>query len=111
MKREAAPQLRRTVVDILHTVCEHYGVSPTEVLSDSRKRMASEARSVTYGLCRDLTRASSTELGAALNRDSTSVIHGVRSLARRMRRDWVLARSVALCREKCLETMRARRVV
>ncbi len=111
-KKSAAPQVRRDLTDIIHTVAAYYGVSPTEVLEVGKgMKLIQHARAVSYGLARDLTTCSVVEIGMVFRREQSSVSHGVRTLCERMKRDPQLARSVALCRARCLEVIAARRVV
>ncbi len=111
-KKSAAPQVRRDLTDIIHTVAAYYGVSPTEMLEKGRgMHLIQQARAVAYGLARDLTTCSVVEIGMVFDREQSSVSHGVRTLCTRMKRDDQLARSVAVCRARCLEVLAARRMV
>ena len=107
----AVPQIRRSITDVIYVVADHYGVSPSEILGRSRLKTAAEARIVAYGLSRDLTRASGPEIASVFGREQSTIFQSVASLARRMRTDESLARSVAVCRARALETIRARRMV
>jgi len=108
---KAFPQVRRDVTDIIYSVAEYYGVSPSEVLAPGRALIAAEARLVAYALCRDLTRCSTVEIGAVFDRDPSTISAGVRSLCTRAKRDHQLARSLAVCRGRCLSTLEARALV
>ena len=107
----ATPQVRRSITDIIFVTAEFYGVSPSEILGPSRSKTLVEARAVAVALCRDLTPSSYPELGAAFGRDHTTIIYQVKSIVGRMMEDEPLARSIAICRERCLVTIRARRMV
>jgi chromosomal replication initiator protein len=108
---KAPPQVRRSVTDVIYVVGEHYGVSPSEILGRGRLKTVAEARCVAYALCRDVTRASTTEIGDVFGRDHTTVLSGVVDLVTRAKRDDSLARSIAVCRARALATIEARRMV
>lgn len=108
---KAAPQVRRSLTDVIYVVAEHYGVSPSEVLAKGRRKTVAEARSVSMALCRDLTPASTTEIGDVFGRDHTTVMANVSQLAQLMKRNDHLARSVAVCRARVVATIQARRMV
>src|SRR5690349_6575093 len=104
------PQIRRSLTDVIYVVAEHFGVSPSDVLSPSRARLVAMARRVAYALCRDLTKCSAPEIGRVFVRDHSTVLAEVKRLADEMKQDNMLAHSVALCRARALETIRARRL-
>lgn len=108
---KAAPQVRRSLTDIIYVVAEHYGISPSDLLSRSRMKTVAEARCVAYALARDLTRSSFPEIGDVFGRDHTTVMTSVSDICKRAAKDDDLARSIAVCRSRSLDTIRARRMV
>lgn len=46
----------------------------------TRKRQYVEARSIYFKLCRDFTQLSLEQIGKTVNRDHSSVLHGIRSI-------------------------------
>ena len=108
---KAAPQVRRSLTDVIYCVAEHYGVSPSEMLGRSRLKTVAEARSVAYALCRDITRASFPEIGDVFGRDHSTAVQVVQELAKRAMKDEQLARSIAVCRARSLAVIEARRMV
>jgi chromosomal replication initiator protein len=108
---KAAPQVRRSLTDVIYVVAEHYGVSPSDMLSRSRAKTVAEARQVAFALARDITRSSTPEIGDCFGRDSSTVLKGVSELVKRAMRDDSLARSIAVCRTRALATIEARRMV
>ena len=108
---KAAPQVRRSLTDVIYVVAEHYGVSPSEMLGRGRAKTVAEARLVAYALARDITRSSTPEIGDCFGRDSSTVGGGVADLVKRAMKDEQLARSIAVCRARALATIEARRMV
>ncbi len=107
----ATPQIRRALTDVVYVVAEHYGVSPSELLGNGLGKVIAEARSVAYALSRDLTVCSFPEIGDVFSRDPTTIVTMVQRVAKRVPRDLVFARSVAVCRARALSTIQARRSV
>jgi chromosomal replication initiator protein len=110
-KLTAAPTIRRSLTDVIYVVAEHYGVSPSELLGNGLGKLVTEARSVAYALCRDLTTASLPEIGTVFTRDHTTVSTMVQRVAKRAIADNSFAYSVAVCRTRAVSTIRARRVL
>ena len=78
------PHQRVQVRTIIKVVCEHYGVSETEILSSRRPTLTSEARHVVMWLAMKLTDLPSTGIGRLLGKDETTVRHGVQKVDRRI---------------------------
>ena len=103
------PEVRRSLTDVVYVVAQHFGLSPSEVLGKGRSQLVALARQVSYALCRDVTRASSVEIGALFGRDHTTVLTMVERLAARIRVDNDMARTFAVCRAQAIGTIQARR--
>ncbi|WP_018701427.1 helix-turn-helix domain-containing protein [Amorphus coralli] len=101
------PHQRVQVRTIIKVVCEHYGVSETEVLSSRRPTLTSEARHVSMWLAMKLTDLPSTSIGRLLGKDETTVRHGVQKVDRRIeaepdfRTTVETLRHAALAAEQC----------
>ena len=108
-KTKANPQRNHVITDIIYVTAEYFGCAPSEILSLSHMRTVTLARSVAYALARELTKASLPEIGLAFARDHTTVRAQIIRLAERATKDEFLARSLAICRAKALEMIRARR--
>lgn len=103
------PEVRRSLTDVVYVVAQHFGLSPSDVLGNGRSKLVGMTRSIAYALCRDVTRASSTEIASLFGRDHTTVLTMVERLASRMKADQDLARSVAVCRAQAVATIAARK--
>jgi chromosomal replication initiation ATPase DnaA len=73
---------------IKRVVCERHKITNAELCSHKRTPGCVWARQLVYWLARDLTNLSTTQIAERLgNRDHTTVLHGVRQVARKMRLD------------------------
>lgn len=72
---------KRVLIPMQHVidgVTLSFGVSRTDLLSDRRPRRIVDARHVAMWLGRTYLQLSFPDIGSALRRDHTSVMHGVR---------------------------------
>ena len=65
---------------ILRAVCDVFGVSHNEIVSHRRWKYLVRPRMVFYYVCRELTRASLPMVGRTVNRDHTTVLHGIQNV-------------------------------
>ena len=73
--KEITPKL------IIHVVCEHYNVSPDDIISKKRNSEFVQPRQVIMYLCRELIGISLQSIGKELGKkDHTTVIHGVNKI-------------------------------
>jgi hypothetical protein len=84
---EPAPKLPRGVGldanDILRAVCREFDITIVELLSDRRSADVVRPRHIAFVLCKHLTTCSLSEIGRRFGgRDHSTVLHGVRKLAR-----------------------------
>lgn len=75
------------VAHIAAVVMEHYGISDEDFYSPARRQPIATARQVAMYLARTLTDLSLPEIGAALERDHTTVMHGIEATRERLARD------------------------
>lgn len=74
-QKEITPKL------IIHVVCEHYNVSPDDIISKKRNSEFVQPRQVIMYLCRELIGTSLQSIGKELGKkDHTTVIHGVNKI-------------------------------
>ena len=68
---------------ILRTVCDHFEVKVSDIISRRRPQALSFARHVAMYFLREMTEQSLSEIGTALGgRDHTTVLHGIRKIER-----------------------------
>ena len=73
--KEITPKL------IIDVVCEHYNVSPDDIISKKRNSEFVQPRQVIMYLCRNLIGTSLQSIGKELGKkDHTTVIHGVNKI-------------------------------
>jgi chromosomal replication initiator protein len=85
--RPSRQSLRVTYDGIVTVVCERFGLRPIDLASRRRSRHIALPRHVAMYLCRRLLNASFPRLGELFQRDHSTVIHGVTSVERRLKRD------------------------
>lgn len=71
-----------TIDQVVDAVCRHYGLTPQELASSSRKRKFAFPRQMAMYLARKETEASLPEIGERLgNRDHTTVLYGFEKIS------------------------------
>lgn len=80
--------------DILRAAGAEFGVMPDQMVSYGRSRLIATARAVAMFVARDCTLFSYPQIGRALERDHSTVIHARDTVAARMRADPVFAARV-----------------
>lgn len=91
-----------TAGDVIQSVCEHYGIEEKELLGRGRSRQVAFPRQVSMYLMRKDADVSLEEIGQALNRDHTTVLHGYRKIEEEMETNSVLRGDVMTIRERLL---------
>lgn len=90
-----------TVAQIAKTVSEFYGIPVQDIKSNKKSAKVMDPRLVTYFLARELTTESFPSIGRELGGlHHTTIMSGCRSIARRIRFDFALAKSVKVLRAK-----------
>jgi hypothetical protein len=70
-------------IEIQKAVCKHYDVKLADMLSGRRTANIMLPRQIAYYLCKELTPHSLPQIGRRFGgRDHTSILHGVRKIAR-----------------------------
>jgi chromosomal replication initiator protein len=90
----------RTIEEIQAAACEHFGVSPAELLSSARTRRIAWPRQIAMYLARELTAESLPAIGRHFGgRDHTTVLHAWRQTTARIATDDASREAVEnLCR-------------
>lgn len=79
---------RRITCDLIQqTVAEYYSITMAEMKAKRRSREISIPRQIAMYLTRELTEMSLTQIGAAFNRDHTTVIHACEKVSEDARSD------------------------
>ncbi len=71
-----------SIEDIQRAVAAHFGISIADLLGEKRTRNIAEPRMIAMALCRDMTKASSNEVGAAFGRNHATILHAVKQVAK-----------------------------
>jgi chromosomal replication initiator protein len=85
--------------EIQERVCEHYGVTRLDLVSQRRHRAILEPRAVAMYLCRSLTMFSLPAIGMAFDRHHSVVLDVVRKVERMVVTDDSVARAVGELRQ------------
>ena len=89
--RDIAPAV--SVREVVIAVCERFMISPQSLLGRLRFKEFCQPRHMAYLLAYELTYQSLPDIGKAMDRDHTTVLHGVRSMRLAMQKDPALARA------------------
>ncbi|WP_226576499.1 helix-turn-helix domain-containing protein [Acuticoccus sediminis] len=85
------------IEDIQRVVCQHYGISRGDLVSERRTKAIVRPRQVAMYLCKMLTPRSLPEIGRRFgNRDHTTVLHAVRKIGELKERDEKLAEDIEI---------------
>ncbi|WP_164479419.1 helix-turn-helix domain-containing protein [Methylocystis rosea] len=82
------------IADILDVVCSRYGVRPEEIKSPRRKAELKTPRQIAMYLSDRLAQRNLVQIGAALLRDRTTVLSGIRKIEARVEEDAALRATV-----------------
>jgi chromosomal replication initiator protein len=89
--------------DIICTVADYYGVKPGELTGARRMKHVTQPRMIAMYLMRRLRAMSFLDIGHELgHRHHTTVMHGVRVIAAGLQSDDLLARRMAVLKDKLL---------
>ncbi len=70
-----------TVDDIIHTVCNHYGLETSAIHTKSRKRDVVQARQIAMYLAKNYTELSAAKIGSLIgNKDHATVLYACKSI-------------------------------
>ena len=83
------------VVSIIRKVCEGFGLSPEQLASRSRKQNLVVARNTIFYLARKHTELSLQDIGDKFSRRHSTVLKGIASVERELRRESPLGRQIA----------------
>ena len=93
---DAPTTIRPTIGIIQRSVCRYFGLTLTAMLSASRQAKTVYARHLGMFLSKELTLKSLPEIGRMFgDRDHTTVLHGVRKIARAQEQELEVAQDLA----------------
>lgn len=88
-----------TVSAIQRVVCQHYGVSHSDLISPRRDKRICDPRMIAMFLAREMTAHGLPSLGKFFHRDHTSVLHAIRKIDGLVKKGHPLASHVQNLRE------------
>ena len=80
--------------ETLSVVAERYGVSVKDLKSKSRLAIHAKPRMIFYWIAYRALEKTYPEIGRFLNRDHTTIVHGVRAVRERKMCNWDLANDI-----------------
>lgn len=90
-----------TIQEIKHVIAEHFGITPTNIDSQSRQVKFCLPRQIGYYLSRELTLRSLPDIARRYGgRDHTSALSGIKKIERLLATDTKLAQTVNTLRER-----------
>jgi len=78
------PKATLTIDGIKRVVCLHFGVSHNELMSPRRDARLARVRQIAMFLSKEMTSKGYPTIGYFFERDHTSVMHGVKKIARQV---------------------------
>jgi chromosomal replication initiation ATPase DnaA len=94
------PKATLTIDGIKRVVCLHFGVSHNELMSPRRDAKLARVRQIAMYLAKEFTSKGYPTIGYFFERDHTSVMHGVKKIARQVQmRDSSVLHDVEYLRE------------
>lgn len=85
---------------ILDTVAEHYKVDPEDIVSKKRSAEFTNPRHVFMYLCRDMTDTTLKGIAALLERDHTTVMHGIEKISNEIENNNELKETINVLKNK-----------
>ncbi|MEZ4705180.1 MAG: chromosomal replication initiator protein DnaA [Bdellovibrionota bacterium] len=86
-----------TVEIILQTVAKFFHVKVSDLKSNKRHKVVAEPRQIAMYLCRQLTKQSFPELGAAFGgKDHSTILHGVQKISKSVNKDPQLSQTMQI---------------
>ncbi len=104
----APAQGKLTLDAILRNATDFFGLTLAELTGRSRSAKVALPRQIVMYVMREELGASLPQIGLALDRDHTTVIHGIERVVTEMERDADLAQTVSTFRNRLYEPVRAR---
>ena len=80
---------------IQRTVASHFGISIADLLGEKRNKNIAEPRMVAMYLCRELTKCSSNEIGAAFGKNHATILYAEKKVPQLCDKDDSMRRAVA----------------
>ncbi len=88
---------------IIEVVAEHFGVNPEDIASKKRTAELVQPRQIVMYFCRELTSNSLQNIAKAIGKkDHTTVLHGIKTIAKEMENNEELKNKVDIIRKKIM---------
>jgi chromosomal replication initiator protein len=104
----APAQGKLTLEAILNSAADYFGLSVTELTGRNRSARVATPRQIIMYVMREEIGASLPQIGQILDRDHTTVMHGIERIVTEMERDANLTQTVSALRNRLYEPVRVR---
>lgn len=97
----ASYERKITLPDIQIHICQFFNIDLKDLKADKREKKLTKARHIAMFLCRELTNASSTDIGMVFGgKDHSSVLYAVDKIAKELKTDFALRHELDLIRKQ-----------
>ena len=83
-----------TVQFIVDTVADKFKISPKDIVSTNRSRNIANPRQIAMYLCKKFTNLSVTDIGRQMNKDHSTVLHGINKIESELKSDPLLQNDI-----------------
>ncbi len=85
---------------ILAAVCDHFNVSKEDILSSKRPREIARPRQIAMYLCQYMTNSSQQAIASFMNKDHSTVHHGINLITKSIETDDSLKKQIEILKKK-----------
>ena len=83
-----------TVQFIVDTVADKFKISPKDIVSTNRSRNIANPRQIAMYLCKKFTNLSVTDIGRQMNKDHSTVLHGINKIESELKSEPLLQNDI-----------------
>lgn len=87
LRRDLSEEGDPKVHKVIQVVASYYGLKPRDIVSERRDLRVIGPRQVAMYICRKKTLLSFPQIGRAMRRDHTTIMHGAEAVERRIKKD------------------------
>jgi chromosomal replication initiator protein len=100
LKNIVSQRRKITVETIKKMVCKHFEISPTQIVSRSRKQSVVRPRQIAMYLARNYTDSPLQEIGRSFNRYHATALHGINTIEKGLRDNPIIQKQIEFFHQK-----------